>query len=406
MAKTRSNASHKKKKTNYIKIQNRSFTDIVIRAIMTCTEISERACHLIQGIEEPSIGPKLWKLCNDGLIKSKELRVGTKIYRINAQGIKTTLDENYGLGARNQLRCDTYGWTYRGGDKGEIQSIHNARTSEVVVMMDQAGIKSLALDVPRYMPEQVENICGQGKQIFSSATNEFITRRTWKLLNNNEHGYTNKSKCCGLLVSDGNIFNVYNYAASMLKNWLVGPELKAQKASTELIKIMYNANELTISKVDQCIILGEDTETAKQIVMNYRACCVPGWPNTQNKNAFCYQRMLYVPLSNLGVRMLRIITSKGWMDACNAAAGVGETYKPVKNHSYIDGMGDGVKVSVICGDIHKMFGAIFSGDADNTGLMLYCFEHELPYVKAAARGRKNIRVKSIKMEEIESILRE
>lgn len=179
---------------------------------------------------------------------------------------------------------------------GDIQHLdRNHRVAEAAAVCMRAGMELRPYLLPRLQNDAIQSVVLKTPSLYLS--------KDIKRISGPETAKTTFTRLVGAAFYSGGCYGVYNTRDTAMK-WNGMGEVKTVYYLTELARL--NAG---VQTVDSAILFGASEEIALQSFSEKSA----GQRKTMRSDA-AYQHIHFVPLNEMGVRQLRILTAPNWKE--------------------------------------------------------------------------------------------
>lgn len=268
---------------------------------------------------------------------------------------------------------------------GDMQHLdRNHRVAEAAAACMQAGMELRPYLLPKLQDDSIHSVVPETPSLYLS--------KDIKRISGPETNKTTFTRLIGAAFCSGSCYGVYNTRRAAMK-WNGMGEVKTVYYLTELARL--NAG---VQTVDSGILFGASEEIALQSFSEKSA----GQRKTVQPDA-AYQHIHFIPLNEMGVRQMRILTVPNWKERILDALFLPETRSYGIGRFEYDACVDGGYVfSHLDGDLNRLIRFKEAIEHIPGPFEVLCFPHQVEFLREYLEGRAVI--KTIGLEAIEQAL--
>lgn len=268
---------------------------------------------------------------------------------------------------------------------GDMQHLdRNHRVAEAAAVCMGAGMEPLPYFLPKLQDESIRSVVPKAPSLYLS--------KDIKRVSGPETNKTTFTRLIGAAFYPGGCYGVYNTRDAAMK-WNGMGEVKTVYYLTELARL--NAG---VQTVDSAILFGASEKIALQSFSEKST----GQRKVVQPDA-AYQHIHFIPLNELGVRQLRILTVPNWKERVLDALFLPETRSYGIGRFEYDACVDGGYVfSHLDGDLNRLIRFKEAIEHIPGPFEVLCFPHQVEFLREYLEGRAVI--KTIGLEAIEEAL--
>lgn len=281
-----------------------------------------------------------------------------------------------------QYYMDSFWEHHFPGDSQHLDRNHRVAEASAVCM--QAGIELRPYLLPKLQNEAISSVVLKKPSMYLA--------RDIKKVSGSETNKTAFTRMTGAAFYPGGCYGVYNTRDAAMK-WNGMGEVKTVYYLTELARL--NAG---VQTVDSAILFGASEKIALQSFSEKSA----GQRKIVQPDA-AYQHIHFVPLNELGIRQMRILTVPNWKERILDALFLPETRSYGIGRFEYDACVDGGYVfSHLDGDLNRLIRFKEAIEHIPGPFEVLCFPHQVEFLREYLEGRADI--KTIGLEAIEQAL--
>ncbi|WP_322201217.1 hypothetical protein [Acutalibacter intestini] len=268
---------------------------------------------------------------------------------------------------------------------GDSQHLdRNHRVAEAAAVCMRAGMELRPYLLPRLQNDAIQSVVLKTPSLYLS--------KDIKRISGPETAKTTFTRMIGATFYPGGCYGVYNTRDTAMK-WNGMGEVKTVYYLTELARL--NAG---VQTVDSAILFGASEGIALQSFSEKSA----GQHKTMRSDA-AYQHIHFVPLNEMGVRQMRILTVPNWKERILDALFLPETRSYGIGRFEYDACVDGGYIfSHLDSDLNRLIRFKEAIEHIPGPFEVLCFPHQVEFLREYLEGRAVI--KTIELEAIEEAL--
>lgn len=268
---------------------------------------------------------------------------------------------------------------------GDMQHLdRNHRVAEAAAVCMQAGIELRPYLLPKLQNEAISSVVLKKPSMYLA--------RDIKKVSGSETNKTAFTRMTGAAFYPGGCYGVYNTRDAAMK-WNGMGEVKTVYYLTELARL--NAG---VQTVDSAILFGASEKIALQSFSEKSA----GQRKTVQPDA-AYQHIHFIPLNEMGIRQMRILTVPNWKERTLDALFLPETRSyGIGRFEYDACVEGGYVFSHLDGDLNRLIRFKEAIEHIPGPFEALCFPHQVEFLREYLEGRAVI--KTIGLEAIEKAL--
>lgn len=257
---------------------------------------------------------------------------------------------------------------------GSINHVErNHRVAESIAVCMRAGVETRSFLLPPLQKQMIRRVVPEGAC--------FYPGKSIKQLDNCEMNKTIFTRLTGAIFCPGYCYPVYNTRASVMK-WSGMGEFKTARHLEELARM--NAGP---ARADHAILLGENMDLALQTLLESDKS-----KRMELRFDRIYPNVHFIPMTNQGIRLLRILTLPNWHEMILAAVFPEQMRVGMPSIMEYDAQnGNTLILSHLDGDIARLLRVRQALEHSDVPYEILCFPWQSQFVDGYMRGRAQLR---------------